>query len=333
MKTKLILLLVFSCNTIFSQLKIKKNYVNYFEDTREVPFLHLNKTSFLKGEEIWFKAYVLEQNSQKLHPTTSNLYVSIFDENGKMKDQQLIHIKQGIGRGNILLDSTYTEKNYYLKASTKWMENFNEDTSFLQKITIIPSTSQQKIIITSTKKTFEFKLFPEGGHIVANTINNIGILIKDHNNKGIKIKKGIIKDQKNNIIRQFVTNDLGMNSVRLFFKKNQQYIFSATLFNGSTITTTTNKPIGSGVVLKTINTNSKYLTVNVHTNNETLDQIIGKQYKIMIHNTRKFQSFQVKLEKDKKKYILPIDKKKIDSGINIITLFNEDYTPISERLI
>ena len=53
-------------------------YSNYFQNTREIPYLHLNKTSFLKGEEVWFQSYVIEQNSNKLHPTTSNLLIELY---------------------------------------------------------------------------------------------------------------------------------------------------------------------------------------------------------------------------------------------------------------
>ncbi|WP_299162282.1 hypothetical protein [uncultured Tenacibaculum sp.] len=177
-----IALLLFSTILAAQKSKLNNNYISYFENTREIPFLHLNKTSFLKGEEIWFKAYIQEQNSQKLHPTTTNLYVSIFEESGNLKDQQLIHIKEGMGSGSIDIDSTYTNGNYYLKASTNWMKNFKEDNSFNQKIKIISSLKSTKKL-TRNKGNYEFKLFPEGGHIIENTNNNLGILIKDYTGK------------------------------------------------------------------------------------------------------------------------------------------------------
>ena len=122
--TKLIALLI-SIQCISQD--IDNLYSNYFQNTREIPYLHLNKTSFLKGEEVWFQSYVIEQNSNKLHPTSSNLYVSVFDESGQQKEQHLIQIKNGIGYGSIPIDSTFTQNNYYIKASTNWMKNFSED--------------------------------------------------------------------------------------------------------------------------------------------------------------------------------------------------------------
>jgi hypothetical protein len=316
----------------FSQEKVtNEKYQKYFENTREIPFLHLNKTRFIQGEEIWFKAYIQEQNSQKLHPTTTNLYISIFDEKSKLKDQKLIHIKNGLGYGSILLDSTYNGKNYYIKASTKWMKNFQEDNAFYQKISIISSIENEKSITVSEKDFFEFKLFPEGGHYVANTLNNIGILIKDNKNRGVKIQKGVIKDQKNNIIRQFKTNEFGMNSVRLFIKNNQSYTFHATLSNGTQIKASTPFPESKGISL--IVNNKNQLTINVITNKETLQEIAGKQYRILVHNTRNYRNFPFTFKESNFNHALILKEEELNPGINIITLFNDENKPISERLV
>ncbi|CAM1343916.1 hypothetical protein [Tenacibaculum amylolyticum] len=330
-KIVLCLVSLIFCYTLFSQQKIDSSYVSYFENTREIPFLHLNKTTFLQGEEIWFKTYIQEQNSQKLHTSTSNLYVSIFDQSGILKDQQLIHIKNGLGLGNILLDSTYKDKNYYIKASTRWMKNFEEDNAYYQKINIISSTTNITNIL-SEKDFFEFKLLPEGGHFIANTTNNIGILIKNSNNKGLQIKKGVIKDQNNKIIRQFTTNEFGMNSVRLFIKENQTYTFYATLSNGSEIKTTTTSPSPQGIALHIVNKKNEPLVINAITNKKTSSVFAGKSYRIMIHNTRNFRNYSFTMNRNKQNYIFIIGKEDLPPGLNIITLFNENNAPISERL-
>ena len=333
-KSYLILLTFFTYYASISQEKVtNEKYQKYFENTREIPFLHLNKTSFLQGEEIWFKAYVQEQNSQKLHTTTTNLYVSVFDENARLKDQQLIHITNGVGRGNIYLDSTYSNKTYYIKASTKWMKNFKEDNAYYQKIHIVSSKVEDENITIAEKDFFEFKLFPEGGHYLANTLNNVGILIKDLQNKGVKIVKGVIKDQNNNIVRQFNTNEFGMNSVRLFIQENESYTFHATLSNGSILKATTPLPESRDISLIVSNKNNKEVTVNVITNTETLKTIVGKEYRILVHNTRSYRNFPFTFKENNFNHALLLKENELTPGINIITVFNDENKPISERLI
>ncbi|RKF04384.1 hypothetical protein C8N26_1052 [Tenacibaculum lutimaris] len=330
MKKTLFLLLFVASNLLFSQKNITESYSNYFENTREVAFLHLDKTTFLQGEEIWFKAYIQEQNSQKLHKTTSNLYVSVFEESGKLKEQQLIHIKDGIGNGSISIDSTYTEKNYYLKASTRWMKNFKEDNAYHQKVHII--SSQQRATMVSEENSYEFELFPEGGNLIANTNNNIGILLKDSKGKGIKIKKGIIKDQNGNIIRYFNTNANGMNKVSLFIEKNMTYTFSTVLYNGLKIKATTGNPSSYGITINTIHTDKK-IGINIITNDSSLKALIKKEFKVIIHNTRSYKTYNFTFKKNKKNYLLIFKRDDLNPGINIVTLFDEKSIPVSERII
>ncbi|WP_028887846.1 hypothetical protein [Tenacibaculum ovolyticum] len=330
--TALLILLIF--NDLYSQKssKIDSAYTDYFENTREIPYLHLNKTSFLKGEEIWFQSYVIEQNSGKLHPTTSNLYVSIFNQLGEMKDQHLIHIKNGIGKGNIYIDSTFKDETYFIKASTNWMKNFSEDNSYIQKIKIIYPIKKEKKTIFSENSNFEFQLFPEGGHIIANTNNTIGILIKDSKNKGIKIKKGLIKNNLGEIISEFENNNLGMGVKKIFIPEDETITFEATLANNYIIKTKTSVPEKKGITINS-ETLDKTFKLNIITNSNTLETLNLKKYRILVHNTRNYKNYFFTFNKKTKIYTLILDKQELSKGIHIITVFNEKNIPILERLI
>lgn len=332
-KKYLLILSLFLFNSLNSQTSeiIDSSYQEYFKKTREIPHLHLNKTSFLSGENIWFQAYVLDQNSEQLHNATSNLYVSIFDENSNLKDQHLIPIENGIGSGNILIDSTFTNETYYIKASTNWMKNFNEDNAYFQKIEIIKDESSEKN--SQKNEKYDFQLFPEGGHLLANTYNKIGILIKDGNNKGIRIKKGHVKDENGNVIDSFSTNQFGIGMAFLPFNENQKYIFEAITKENQKIEAHTPTVEKLGITLNLANDieNNRFL-LNIATNSNTLKNIKEKKYKIFIHNTRKYIQSFIDFKEDKKEYSFILEKNNILEGINIITVFNEENKPILERL-
>ena len=332
MKKKINLLIALFLSIQCISQNIDQLYSNYFENTREIPYLHLNKTSFIKGEEIWFQSYVIEQNSNKLHPTTSNLYVSVFDEAGQQKEQHLIHIKNGIGYGSIPIDSTFTQNNYYIKASTNWMKNFSEDNSFTQKISILSDQKNINAKASSEDDFFEFKLMPEGGHLLENTVNNIAILIKNQNNKGVKTKTGIIKDSNGNSIGEFNTNTLGFANVNIPITKGEIYTFEATLNNGSTLTQKTNIPKQTGITLNTKILDDSFV-LNILTNKKSLNILNGKKYRVFIHNTRSFKNIFFDFNNTDKNYVLLLKKQELFKGVNIITLFNEKNQPVLERLI
>ncbi|PQJ80521.1 hypothetical protein [Polaribacter porphyrae] len=311
------------------QKSLDSIYSSYFENTREIPYLHLNKTSFLSGEEIWFKAYILEQNSNKLHPTSSNLFVSVFEESGKMKSQHLIRVKKGVGNGNILIDSTFNKGTYYIKASTNWMKNFNEDQSFTQNINISNILIDKKSKTLNEENFFEFKLFPEGGHLLANSINKVGILVKNSKNIGIKIIKGTITDQNNNFISNFSTNSLGLGQVSFLFKKNTSYTFIAKLANGTVLSKNTLQPRSIGIILTTKKDNN-FLNLNIVTNKKSLQLLKKEKYTILWHNTKKYKKFSFNLYDTIN--IIAFNKSKLFDGINIFTLFNQKNIPIVEKL-
>lgn len=332
MKKKINLLIALFLSIQCISQNIDQLYSNYFENTREIPYLHLNKTSFIKGEEIWFQSYVIEQNSNKLHTTTSNLYVSVFDEDGHQKEQHLIHIKNGIGYGSIPIDSSFTQNNYYIKASTNWMRNFSEDNSFTQKISILSDQDNTSNKSISQNDFYEFKLMPEGGHLLVNTVNNIAVLIKNQNNKGVKTKTGIIKDSNGNSIGAFNTNTLGFANVNLAIKKGEIYTFEATLNNGTTLTQNTNVPKQIGITLNTKVLDDSFV-LNILTNNKSLNVLNGKKYRVFIHNTRSFKNIFFDFNNTDKNYLLLLKKQELFKGINIITIFNEKNQPVLERLI
>lgn len=328
-----LLLLGFTFIANAQKSSIEDSYHRYFENTREIPFLHLNKTSFFPGEEIWFKAYMLEQNSQKLHKTSSNLYVSLFDEKGVLKSQQLIALKNGLGKGSFKIDTSFKGKTYYLKAATNWMKNFREDCAFVQKVDILSSEKRRDLAAKSTAKQYEFQILPEGGHLLANTINNLGLVVKDKNNRGVVIEKGIIKDQDGHIIKTFSTNQFGLGNSVLFIKKAAQYTFEAHLSDGNILTQRTAPAQLQGVNLRVTNSNSKVLTVTVKTNKESLADLEHKEYTILIHNTRAFKKQPFTFKKEKYRYSLLVNKSELPAGINIITVFNEKNRPLLERLV
>lgn len=330
--TLLFLLLFFVISSHAQKLNLTGNYEEYFKNTREIPYLHLNKTSFLKGEEIWFQSYVIEQNSKKLHPTTSNLYVAIFDKNGNLKEQKLIHIKEGIGAGSFLINSSYTSEKYYLKASTNWMKNFKEDHSFVQEIKIVNNFKKSDFESLDEKDFFDFQVFPEGGYLLANVNNSVGILIKDKNGNGVKTDKILLKNSYNEVVKTVSTNNFGLGKVRFNQIPGQYYYLEAFLENGSVISKELPFAEDTGVTMRVENSSDQFLAINLITNLITLSELIDKKYKILIHNTNFYYKRDITFVPNNNIYSLLINKDKLAKGTNIITVFDDKGNPILERV-
>ena len=165
MKFKYLFLCIFlvSSVSVFSQQEknVEDEYAAYFTLPREALFIHLNKTTYFKGEEIWFKGYAYDQKNQLSSKATTNINVGIYDENGTLLRKSLFQAENGVAKGNFLIDSTYTSGTYFLKAETNWMKNFKESNAFIQKIEIISEEVPKKNKPTTTA-SYDFQFLPAG---------------------------------------------------------------------------------------------------------------------------------------------------------------------------
>ena len=75
---------------------------NYFDLEREAIHLHLDKTTFLNNETIWYQGYVINRKTNKPYFTT-NVFVLLFDESGKQLSEKLIYASNGTFAGKITL--------------------------------------------------------------------------------------------------------------------------------------------------------------------------------------------------------------------------------------
>lgn len=113
---------------------------------QEKVHLHLDKPFYAIGDDIWFKAYVLDVKTSA--PTTHSkiLYVELFDEKDSLKRQLKLPMQSGITWGDIKLPDTLSEGNYRLRAYTQLMRNAGPD-FFFDKTLKIGNSWANKVFV------------------------------------------------------------------------------------------------------------------------------------------------------------------------------------------
>ncbi|QCX40847.1 hypothetical protein FF125_21255 [Aureibaculum algae] len=336
-KSFLLLLVVLNLSfTVFSQIKsskeLVKKYNAYFELERETIYTHLNKTSYFIGEEIWFKSYIYNGRYQTPYVSSTNIYVSIFNESGNLMESKLLYATMGFTHGNFLVDHKFTPGIYYIKTTTNWMKNFTEDLSHVQMFEIV-GNEQEVTKKLSDENKYDLQLLPEGGHIVENVSNTIGFKLINEQGNGVIIKKGTVLDEKENEITTFKSNQFGLGRFTLHAKKDTKYSIHVVLANEKQITKPIEPAKGKGISLKVNATNGDNVLIALETNSLTLPDLIGKQYDLLIHRDGQLIKVKVDFTADKLKYLISLKKSELLSGINILTLVNENNEPIAERLV
>jgi hypothetical protein len=69
--------------------QIQDKLSSYFLLERENINLHLNKTTFLTNEKIWFKGYVLNRKTHQPFYNTTNVFALLYDEKGNKVFEKL----------------------------------------------------------------------------------------------------------------------------------------------------------------------------------------------------------------------------------------------------
>ena len=217
-------------NTITEPTNSLQSYDDYFETPRESLYLHLNKSSYLRGENIWFQGYAYNRKAKTLNSETRNVELGIYDDKGKMINKKLFLAVDGLFEGQIKVDSSFYDGNYYLKAETNYMKNFKEDYAHVQQFEIIGEGQLNK---NQELKSYDFQTLPESGHSVINTTSHLGLKLINGNGLGITFKAELFEDDKPVI--DFKSNRFGHAKVEFSPKEGKNYYIKATLPNGDII--------------------------------------------------------------------------------------------------
>lgn len=294
--------------------------------------LHLNKTTYVAGESIWYTAYAFERMTHKIANTPHNVIVVLADKDHNEVSKQLLYLKNGTVNNSIFLNTNLKNGTYYIKAFTPSMNTLSVDTSYKQMIQVIGNTLPNAEL-NSNERNYDIQLQPEGGHFVENIVNNIGIKITDQVGQSIRPEQiTLIEENNKHILSNILVNELGMARFEYTPKENKNYTLELKVGTNTIIKTL---PVAEkkGIILKTnINYSSGHLNIILSTNTKTLKSLENDTFYVMLHKDNATKTYEVSFEKHYPEIAFQIPNKELFPGINNITLFNQRQQPILERI-
>ncbi|MEN2415411.1 hypothetical protein [Flavobacterium mesophilum] len=314
---------------ISNQDKITKYLADYFSEDREIIHVQFNKNIFTNTEDIAFKGYILSKNYNIPNVATTNVQLVVYNNESQIIQKQLLFAQDGIFSGGIHLNEKIEPGKYHFHFYTNWMNNFKEDDSFNQTIEIIDKNCPY---VFETKEpnwgTAEISLFPEGGIILSDIVNKIGIQITDCNKKGIEIADGVILDSKSNEITNFHTNGVFYLKAKL----NEKYTLK---INTDKLKIT--QPLGKIAETGLILTEKEYpaknnLLVVLKTNKKGLQAIQNKKFIVLIQQNGNSVQQEATFDNNRIEQPIFFDKSLLSNGIHTIRVLDEDLNEITEKL-
>lgn len=306
-------------------------YIRNKEIPVEKVYLHFDRPSYYAGDDIWFKAYLVDGLTNKLSDNSNNLNVELVSPELKIIKQLVIRIDSGIGNGDFILQNSIAPGNYLIRAYTNWMRNFGEMFFFERKIVIengLKALNQPKQ--EESKEIVDVQFFPEGGQLIENVSTLIGFKAINGSGYGCNVKGKVISSVGDSVAC-FASTHLGMGNFTLVSKKGLDYFAVGYTGDGIPFKVKLPAALNTGYSLKVSDVDNEFLNVTINTNQETLDQFPLQELVIVgtSHNSLCATS-QIKLKGIANS--VNILKSEFPDGIAKITLMDKSGKIFSERI-
>ncbi len=319
----------------------KKNQnINQFFNTnysKEKVYLHLDKPYYTSGENIWFKVYLVDANTLQPNALSKIVYVDLINPNNEVMETRFIKIDKGGGAGEFRLPNKLISGQYYIRAYTNFMRNFDDNYFFRKKIYISSFNLKKnpKEDLSNVDNTTEIsnnklnakpdvQFFPEGGYLVNTFSNRLGFKAIGIDRKGIHIN-GTILDESGKEIVKFKTSKFGLGRVLFTPKKNEKYK-AIINYDEQDYYYDLPKALNTGVTMKVEDLNDHY-QINIQS---SLDEGVNKLVLLGQQNGKVIG--RAKIIGLEKKSIINIPKAIFKQGIIQFTIIDENEKPWCERL-
>ena len=135
---RILLTIAFTCNVLlaFGQadsavIRIQNYLKNIYAFNQAYPqekvYLHLDNRSYFIGDTIWFKAYVVNATTLRLTDVSKVLYVELLNDKGVEMETKKLRMENGQCYGAFALKDGYYTGYYEVRAYTRNMVNFGNE--------------------------------------------------------------------------------------------------------------------------------------------------------------------------------------------------------------
>jgi len=326
----------FTAKNSWSQNKVISAHASLAEKI----YLHFNKSNYNSGDDIWFKIYLIDANTNKPDALSKIVYVDLINSSNKIIDSKVIKIEKGYGEGNFELAIKQFHGQYTVRAYTNYMRNFDTTFFFRKSIYInsssrFDSTIKKDSLVKNTAKNQrsnnnsslkpDLQFFPEGGYLVNNLMSRVGFKITGINGKGVKIS-GIIVDEAGKKVTGINTSKFGMGDFS--FIPIQGKIYNAEIiYNNYKIYYELPIAKRKGVVMQVVENQDNYI-INLQSSlterKENMEVIGSKNGNIICRATISENTGKTKVN---------IPKNLLEPGVVQFTVFDSKGISICERLV
>jgi hypothetical protein len=300
---------------------LEKVQLNY---SPEKIYVHFDKTNYVAGETIWFKAYLMDGFLPSKKSTVFS--IELLNELGVIVQKKNLSVNGSASIGQFETDKSLPQGNYTVRAFTRNLMNFGTDNFYYAKLEIYNPTS----IILYEKKVDEpiIQFLPESGNFVANVKNNVAFVCTDMQGKPLDISGKIIDDKGKEIV-SFNAVHNGMGILSFVPSLNMKYTANCIIEKEYKKNVLFPIPMQGGVIV-TISRKGEKMFFEVDASS-VKDENMKPSYILGVQESA--VTFKAPLQENLKMINGEIPVSSLPTGILQITVFNKANKPLAERLV
>lgn len=299
--------------------------------TTDLLYIFPSKEVYETGEDMWFKAYLMDSQTLALSDRSQTLYLQLRSETGEVVWNEKYLLTAGRGDGYVNIGDKWQQGEYLIEGYTR--SSFTTDSTMaihprririVDRVTQMDSISAEAVKRDSIEKRttkHRFDLFPEGGHLMDGIQSVVAFKATYGNGMPEEVTGKVIEDGQ--VIATFNSQHDGMGTFTLTPQQGKDYKVqlsdgrSYTLpdiqSTGMTLRVIRNNKLAITVLLSAPDTVTRPFTLTVKMRGMTCSSAKGT---LRGHQTVK----------------LPMDKFTLQ-GIAEITLTDGEGRPVAERLV
>ncbi len=330
-------------NTIYRLFENAEKFsINY---PCEKVYLHLDNTSYYYGDDIWFKAYVVNGSNNLAGEISNTLYVELLNPGGEIIDRKILKIEKGAAHGDFTINRVPFYSGFYeIRAYTKYMLDFGDDAIFSRVIPIFEKPkiegdfSSKKMMKYGTGKftylrpkphkqnKLNIKFYPEGGHMVTGIQSQVAFEATDRYGHPIDVK-GTLVDATGTPVARFATSHEGKGSFSLIPAAGIQAIVE---YDGKSHDFSFPTPDSSGYAMSVDNLSSNdSIFITIDHRAVSLPDTIG----IAVMASGSLQNSYAIASRQNNPIRFAVGKQALPAGVIQLVLFGKSGRTICDRLI
>ncbi|MCE7041120.1 hypothetical protein [Dyadobacter sp. CY312] len=306
-----------------------KERFNMYGNTalQEKMYVHLDRSFYLIGETIWFKAYNLDGAHNRFLDMSKVAYLEVLDKDNNAVIQTKFSLSAGKGNGSVSIPSAIASGNYKVRGYTSWMKNFGPEYYFETDISIVnPFVRFDPAPDAERELSYDVQFFPEGGYLVKNMESKVAFRATAPDGKGISFR-GVVIDQRNDTLVRFQPSRFGIGNFMLKPESTDSLRVVITDSRGRQFNYALPKVMQRGYVMHVSDAGTGQVKVTV---NRAGFEEPGDAY-ILAH-TKQLNPLSDKLVFEGNKAEFNINRADLGEGISHLTILNEKLKPVCERL-